>query len=97
MTVGQEGPWHSVNSDIYHGNPACQTGGSIAPENIRRGTGDNRLCEECARLDRAAPVLWPLRWATSATQRESEERKISRDGRGRRPRGAGRPVGLTIL
>ena len=61
MTVGQEGPWHSVNSDIYHGNPACQTGGSIAPENIRRGTGDNRLCEECARLDRAAgPVAAPL-------------------------------------
>jgi MIP family channel proteins len=54
VAVGQEGPWHSVNSDIYHDNPNCQTGNSIEPENIRRGTGGNRLCEECARLNRAA-------------------------------------------
>ena len=53
MEVGQ-GPWHSVNSDIYHDNPECQTGTSIDPENIRPGTGGKRLCEECARLDRAA-------------------------------------------
>jgi len=53
VEVGQ-GPWHSVNSDIYHDNPDCQTGGMIDPENIRPGTGDNRLCEECERLDRAA-------------------------------------------
>jgi MIP family channel proteins len=53
VAVGQ-GPWHSVNSDIYHDNPHCQTGGSIDPENIRPGTGGRRLCEECERLDRAA-------------------------------------------
>ena len=53
MAVGQ-GPWHSVNSDIYHDNPHCQTGGMIDPENIRQGTGGRRLCEECERLDRAA-------------------------------------------
>jgi hypothetical protein len=53
MILGQ-GPWHSVNSDIYHDNPDCQTGSSIDPENLRRGTGGNRLCEECARLNRAA-------------------------------------------
>ena len=53
MAVGQ-GPWYSVNSDIYHDNPNCQTGNSIDPENIRQGTGGNRLCEECARLNRAA-------------------------------------------
>ena len=53
MAVGQ-GPWHSVNSDIYHNNPDCQTGGSIDPENIRPGTGGKRLCEECARLDNAS-------------------------------------------
>ena len=53
MAVGQ-GPWHSVNSDIYHDNPDCQTGGSIDPENIRQGTGGKRLCEECARLDNVA-------------------------------------------
>src|SRR3712207_6767213 len=49
-----QGPWHSVNSDIYHDNPDCQTGSSIDPETLRRGTGGNRLCEECARLKRAA-------------------------------------------
>jgi MIP family channel proteins len=53
VAVGQ-GPWHSVNSDIYHDNPDCQTGGSIDPENIRQGTGGKRLCEECARLDNVA-------------------------------------------
>src|SRR5215212_10186545 len=53
VEVGQ-GPWHSVNSDIYHDNRSCQTGGSIDPENIRPGMGGKRLCEECARLDRAA-------------------------------------------
>jgi MIP family channel proteins len=57
VAVGQEGPWHSVNSDIYHDNPNCQTGNSIDPENIRRGTGGNRLCEECARLNRAADPM----------------------------------------
>jgi MIP family channel proteins len=52
-----EGPWHSVNSDVYHNNPYCNTGVSIEPENVLRGTGDKRLCEECERLNRAgAPV-----------------------------------------
>src|SRR5918998_4812116 len=53
MAVGQ-GSWHSVNSDIYHNNPDCQSGSSIDPENLRQGMGGNRLCEECARLNRAA-------------------------------------------
>ena len=60
MAVGQEGAWHSVNSDIYHDNPNCQTGSSIDPENLRWGTGGNRLCEECARLDRAAGPVGDL-------------------------------------
>ena len=60
MQAGQ-GPWHSANSDIYHDNPGCQSGRTIAPENVRQGTGGNRLCEECARLDRAAaPVAAPV-------------------------------------
>ena len=29
-----EGPWHSANSDVYHNNRNCQTGNSIAPENV---------------------------------------------------------------
>jgi hypothetical protein len=48
-----EGPWHSVNSEIYHNNPNCQTGNRIEPENLRQGTGNKRLCEECERLNRA--------------------------------------------
>jgi aquaporin Z/aquaporin NIP len=62
VALGQ-GPWHSVNSDIYHDNPNCQTGNSIAPENVRHGTGDGRLCEECERLNNAAepgPVGRPV-------------------------------------
>jgi MIP family channel proteins len=60
MALGQ-GPWHSINSDIYHNNPNCQTGSSIEAENIRQGTGGKRLCEECARLNRAAgPVAGPV-------------------------------------
>ena len=51
------GSWHSVNSDVYHNNPYCNTGISIEPENVLRGTGNKRLCEECERLNRAgAPV-----------------------------------------
>ncbi len=46
-----EGSWHSVNSDVYHNNPNCQTGSSIAPENTRQGTGNKPLCEECERLN----------------------------------------------
>jgi hypothetical protein len=48
-----EGPWHSANSDVYHNNPNCQTGSSIAPENARQGTGNKPLCEECERLNSA--------------------------------------------
>ena len=46
-----EGPWHSANSEVYHNNPNCQTGNSIAPENIEQGTGGKPLCEECERLN----------------------------------------------
>ena len=51
--VGGAGPWHAVGSDVYHYNPSCQTGNSIAPENVRRGTGDKSLCGECERLNGA--------------------------------------------
>jgi hypothetical protein len=48
-----EGPWYSVNADVYHNNPNCQTGNSIEPENVRQGTGNKQLCEECQRLNSA--------------------------------------------
>ncbi|MGH3147490.1 MAG: hypothetical protein ACRDTR_16965 [Rubrobacter sp.] len=48
-----EGPWHSVNSDVYHNNPNCQTGNSMDPENIEQGTGNKLLCGECEKLNSA--------------------------------------------
>ena len=46
-----EGAWHSVNSEVYHNNPSCQTANSIDPENVQRGTGNKSLCRECERLN----------------------------------------------
>lgn len=43
-------PWYSVLRDIYHDNTECNTGNNIERENVRRGTGGKRHCEECARL-----------------------------------------------
>ena len=51
--LGKGGPWHLANSDVYHNNPSCQTGNSIAPENVQQGTGDKSLCAECERLNSA--------------------------------------------
>jgi hypothetical protein len=82
VAVGQ-GPWHSVNSDIYHDNPDCQTGGSIDPENIRKGTSGKRLCEECARLDNAAgsvaPPMGDLTGELGRGTREREEDLSTRE------------------
>ncbi len=50
---GGGGPWHTANSEVYHNNPSCQTGNSIAPENVQRGTSDKSLCGECERLNGA--------------------------------------------
>jgi len=76
-----QGPWHSANSDIYHDNPGCQSGRTIAPENVRRGTGGNRLCEECARLDRAAgPVAGQVGDPTGHPEGgEMEEDRVRRE------------------
>jgi hypothetical protein len=91
VAVGQ-GPWHSVNSDIYHDNPNCQTGGSIDPENIRPGTGGKRLCEECARLDNAAgsvaPPMGDLTGEPGRGTREREEDFARREAATSQPSGA---------
>jgi hypothetical protein len=55
-----EGPWHSVNSDVYHNNPNCQTGNSIEAENLRQGTGNKPLCQECERLNSAGGPIGNL-------------------------------------
>jgi hypothetical protein len=57
---GKKGPWHSVNSEVYHNNPNCQTGNSIEPDNLRQGTGDKPLCGECERLNSAGGPLGNL-------------------------------------
>jgi hypothetical protein len=94
VAVGQ-GPWHSVNSDIYHDNPDCQTGGSIDPENIRKGTSGKRLCEECARLDNAAgsvaPPMGDLTGELGRGTREREEDLSTRERRRSRLRSARQP------
>ncbi len=59
-TLTGEGPWHSVNSKVYHNNPNCQTGNSMDPENIRQGTAGKPLCEECERLNSAGGRLGNL-------------------------------------
>ena len=51
--LGGRGAWHSVNSDVYHNNPNCQTGNRIAPENVQQGTSDKSLCGECEKLNSA--------------------------------------------
>ena len=55
-----QGPWHSANSDVYHNNPNCQTGGNIKDENLLQGTGGKPLCGECEKS--TAPAV---PWATS--------------------------------
>jgi hypothetical protein len=49
----RKSPWHSIEQLIHHGNAECNTGKNIARENLRQGTGDKPLCEECRRLDLA--------------------------------------------
>ena len=48
----KKSPWHSIKSDKHHNNTECNTGNNIERENRRRGTGDKRLCKECANLNR---------------------------------------------
>ena len=101
MVLGQ-GPWHSVNSDIYHDNPDCQTGNSIAPQNIRHGTGDGRLCDECKRLNNAAgprPATDPISDLTGDPESGTREEEFLRkepttSGTGEAP--AGSPVGPRV-
>jgi hypothetical protein len=52
-----EGPWHSLNSEVYHNNPNCRVGNRMYPNNVQRGTGNKPLCRECERLNSlGAPV-----------------------------------------
>jgi len=45
-------PWHSIKSNVHHNNTNCNTGNNIEKENIRKGTGNKPLCQECADVNR---------------------------------------------
>ena len=48
--MSKKAPWHSVKKDtelVYHDNSSCNVGNNIEKENIRQGTDNRRLCDEC--------------------------------------------------
>lgn len=48
----KKAPWHSIKQSVHHDNTNCNTGNNIEPENLRQGTGNKPLCDECAKLDK---------------------------------------------
>jgi len=44
-------PWYSAtNLHVHHNNTSCTTGNNIERRNMREGTGNLPLCQECGRL-----------------------------------------------
>jgi hypothetical protein len=61
--MSKTSPWHSVlETDVYHDNTDCTKGNNIEEENLRSGTGEKRLCEECEMLDNKEEKLKKLYW-----------------------------------
>jgi len=50
--MAKTSPWHSIKGNVYHDNTSCKTGNNIEKENVRRGTGNKKLCDECKDLAR---------------------------------------------
>ena len=49
----KKSPWHSVKPgtpQVYHDNSNCTKGNNIEKENVRQGTDNRRLCDECKDL-----------------------------------------------
>ena len=46
-------PWHSLKQNVHHDNTECQEGKSIAPTDLREGTGGRPACERCVQLNEA--------------------------------------------
>jgi hypothetical protein len=45
-------PFHSKNqTNVYHTNDKCGAGAEIPGYDRLRGTGDNRLCKNCKKLN----------------------------------------------
>ncbi len=51
------GAWHSTvpGTKVYHNNRKCELGDNINPKYKRQGTGNYRICERCAELNRKKP------------------------------------------
>lgn len=49
----KKSPWYSIKENVHHDNTNCNTGNNIEKENLRQGTGNKKLCDECAGLDKA--------------------------------------------
>jgi hypothetical protein len=46
-------PFHSPRQRIHHRDETCAVGQTIAPNELRLGTGGKDLCPECEELVRA--------------------------------------------
>ena len=44
-------PWYSTKSNVYHNNTRCKTGNNIEKISLKKGKGNNRICEECKKLN----------------------------------------------
>lgn len=54
VPLAQGVAFHAVNSGVYHNNRSCTEGNNIEARNWRAGTGGNKLCRNCADLNRQA-------------------------------------------
>ncbi len=45
--MAQRAPWHSAIGDVHHVCTNCTLGNNIESENLRPGTGNLRLCDQC--------------------------------------------------
>jgi len=50
--MAKKKPWHAKESGVFHDNTDCTEGNNIERRNLREGTGGNRKCDHCKRLDK---------------------------------------------
>lgn len=50
--MSKKSPWHAKDAKVYHDNTNCTEGNNIENHNLERGTGGNRKCKRCNKLDR---------------------------------------------
>ena len=52
--MAQRSPFYAKRRAVYHNNSACTEAGNIERYNRLPGTGGKRLCQHCARLNKAS-------------------------------------------